>query len=83
MDSVTRLNSPKVYKSCQKMITLEKWMFLTPLQKLTKNVGDLGKIIVAKCFEWLPKVQKIAQSGCTALYKHEHLVCKDLSSKQT
>ena len=43
-------------------------MILTPLQKLTKNVWDLGKIIVAKCFEWLPKVQKIAQSGCTALY---------------
>ena len=45
------------------MSSLEEWMILTPLQKLTKNVGDLGKIIVAKCFEWLPKVQKIAQSG--------------------
>ena len=41
-------------------------MILTPLQKSTKNVGDLGKIIVVKCFEWLPKVQKIAQSGHTA-----------------
>ena len=41
-------------------------MILTPLQKLTKNVGDLGKFIVAKCFELLPKVQKIAQSGHTA-----------------
>ena len=40
-------------------------MILTPLQKLPKNVGDLGKFIVAKCFEWLPKVQKIAQSGHT------------------
>ena len=40
-------------------------MILTPLQKLTKNVGDLGKFIVAKCFELLPKVQKIAQSGHT------------------
>ena len=40
------------------MISLEKWMILTPSQKLTKNVGDLGKIIVVKCFEWLPKVQK-------------------------
>ena len=30
---------------------------LTPLQKLPKNVGDLGKLIVAKGFEWLPKVQ--------------------------
>ena len=47
------------------MISLEKWMILTTLQKLTKNVGDLGKIIVAKCFEWLPKAQKIAQSGHT------------------
>ena len=47
------------------MISLEKWMILTPLQILPKNVGDLGKFIVAKCFEWLPKVQKIAQSGHT------------------
>ena len=47
------------------MISLEKWMILTSLQKLTKNVGDLGKFIVAKCFELLPKVQKIAQSGHT------------------
>ena len=41
-------------------------MILTPLQKLPNNVGDLGKIIVATGFEWLPKVQKIAQSGHTA-----------------
>ena len=27
------------------------------LQKLRKNVGDLGKIIVAKGFKELPKVQ--------------------------
>ena len=40
-------------------------MILTPLPKLTYNVGDLGKIIVATSFEWLPKVQKIAQSGHT------------------
>ena len=33
-------------------------MILTPLQKLPYNVGDLGKIIVATGFEWLPKVQK-------------------------
>ena len=32
------------------MISLEKWMILTPLQKLPKNVGDLGKLIVAKGF---------------------------------
>ena len=30
---------------------------MTPLQKLPKNVGDLGKSIVAKGFEKLPKVQ--------------------------
>ena len=30
---------------------------LTPLQKLPKNVGDFGKLIVAKGFEKLPKVQ--------------------------
>ena len=25
--------------------------------KLPKNVGDLGKLIVAKCFKEVPKVQ--------------------------
>ena len=40
-------------------------MILTSLQKLSSNVGDLGKIIVATNFEWLPEVQKIAQSGHT------------------
>ena len=30
-------------------------MILTPLQKLPKNVGDLGKL--AKGFQMLPKVQ--------------------------
>ena len=48
------------------MISLEKLMILTPFQKLPNNKGDLGKISVATCFEWLPKVQKIAQSGHTA-----------------
>ena len=62
---VTRKKSPNVYKSCPKMISLEKWMILTPLQKLPNNVCNLGKIIVATGFEWLPKVQKIAQSGHT------------------
>ena len=36
------------------MISLKKLNILTPLQKLLKNVGDLGKIIVAKAFEKLP-----------------------------
>ena len=39
------------------MILLENDRFLTPLQKLTKNVGELGKLIVAKGFKKLPKVQ--------------------------
>ena len=39
------------------MTSLEKLKILTPLQKLPTNVGDLGKIIVAKGFEKLPKVQ--------------------------
>ena len=40
------------------MISLEKREILTPLQKLPKNVaGDLGKLIVAKGFKKLPKVQ--------------------------
>ena len=39
------------------MILLGKLKILTPFQKLPKNVGDLGKLIVAKGFEKLPKVQ--------------------------
>ena len=39
------------------MISLEKLKILTPLQRLTKNLGDLGKLIVAKGFEKWPKVQ--------------------------
>ena len=39
------------------MISLEKLKILTPLQKLPKNVGELGKLIAAKGFENLPKVQ--------------------------
>ena len=49
------------------MISLEFGMMLTHLQKLPSNLCDLGKIIVATGFEWLHKVQKIAQSGHTSL----------------
>ena len=38
------------------MISLEKLKILTPLQKLPKNIRDLGKLIVANGFE------KVAQS---------------------
>ena len=39
------------------MISLKKLKILTSLQKLPKNVWDLGKIIVATGFEKLYKVQ--------------------------
>ena len=39
------------------MISLEKLKILTPLQILPNNVGDLGKLILAKSFEKFPKVQ--------------------------
>ena len=45
------------------MISLEKFKILAPTQKLPKTVGDLSKLIVAKGFKKLPKVQKIAKSG--------------------
>ena len=38
---------------------------MTTFQKLPKNVADLGKLIVAKAFKKLPKLQKIATSGHT------------------
>ena len=41
------------------MISLEKWYILTPLQKFPMNVGDLDKLIAAKGFKKLPKVQQI------------------------
>ena len=55
--NVTSKKSPNVYKSCLKMISLEKLKILTPLQKLPKNVIDLCKLIFATGFEKLPKVQ--------------------------
>ena len=42
---------PNVYKSCPKIISLEKLKILTPLQNLPNNVRDLGKYIIAKEFE--------------------------------
>ena len=37
------------------MIALEKLKILATLQKLPKNVGDLGKLIVARGFKNLPQ----------------------------
>ena len=36
-------------------------------------LGDLGKLIVAKGFKKLPKIQKIARSGHTAGQAHNPL----------
>ena len=47
------------------MISLEKWIILTPLQKFPQNGEDWDKLIVAKGFKRLPKVQNITQSGHT------------------
>ena len=55
--SVTSKKSPNVCESCPKMILIEKLKILTTLQKLPKNVEDLGKLINDKGFENLPKVQ--------------------------
>ena len=39
------------------MILLKRWKISDTLQKLPKNVGDLGKLIVVKGFKKMPKVQ--------------------------
>ena len=41
------------------MFSLEKLKILTPFQKLPKNVGDSGKLIVAKGFKSGPKSNKL------------------------
>ena len=40
------------------MILLEKLKILTPLQKLPKNLGVLGKLIIAKGLKSCPKFNK-------------------------
>ena len=46
-----------VFKRCPKRISREKLKILTPIQNLPENVGDLGKLIVAKGTKILSKVQ--------------------------
>ena len=46
--------SPNFNQSIPKMISIEKWS----IQKLPKNVGELGKLIVTKGFKKLPKSNK-------------------------
>ena len=47
---------------------------------MPKNVGDLGKSIVAKGFKKLPKVQNIAQSGHTACEPWMHQTAEILAN---
>ena len=58
--SVTRKIAKCLYK-LPKTISLEKWYILTPLQKLPKNVGTLGKLIVAEDFKKFPQSGHIDQ----------------------
>ena len=53
---MTWKKSPNVYKSCPKIISVEKLKILTPFQKLPMNVGDMDKI---NCCQ---RLQKLAQS---------------------
>ena len=40
------------------MISQEKWIILTPLQKLPKNVEDLGKLLLPMALKSFPKFKK-------------------------
>ena len=53
------------------MISIEKSKILTPLQQLPTNVGDLGKLIVAKGFKIGPKSNK-SPNLVTLLFAANH-----------
>ena len=55
------------------MISVEKCMILTPLQKLPNNVGNLGKTIVATFFEKLPKSAINRPTGHTVCYPRDQI----------
>ena len=65
------------------MISLEKLKILTPLQKLPKTVGDLGKLIVAKGFKTCPKSNELPNLvtvlAFTTHLKTEELIINELS----
>ena len=48
-----------------------KMIYFDTYTKLTKNGKDWGKLIVARGFKKLPKVQNIAQSGHTAHWRQK------------
>ena len=55
--SVTSKKSPNVYQSEPKNDFTRKMKDFDTFEKMSKNVGNLGKIIVDSGFEKLPKVQ--------------------------
>ena len=55
--SVTRKKAPNVYSKLPKNDFTRKVIDFGTFTKLPKNVQDLGKVIVAKGFKKLPKVQ--------------------------
>ena len=56
------------------MIPLEKLKILTPLQKLPKNVGDVGKLIAAKGFEKFLKIrQNIKFQHLSKIWKNTYI----------
>ena len=78
--SVTGKKSPNVFKLPKNDFTRK----IKDFDTFTKIVGDLGKIIVAKGFEKLPKVQCIVQSGHTAydpILPFRFAAARDLNSR--
>ena len=74
--SVTSKKLQNVYKSCPKMIPLEKCKILTPFHTLPKNVGDLCKLNCCQTF-W-----KVAQSPINhPIWSHCHLTTKSWSKR--
>ena len=51
---------PKIIAKClQKLPKNDFTRKMIPFKKLPRNVGYLGKLIMAQGFEWLPQVQKL------------------------
>ena len=57
--SVTSKKSPNAYKSCQKMISLEKWKISTPLQKLLIMWAIWKKYLMQQALKSCPKCNKL------------------------
>ena len=57
-DKSDKKKLPNVYKSCPKMISLEKLKILRPLIFFSKNVGYLSKKLLPKALKSCPKSNK-------------------------